>query len=75
MREHPLRPCTEQTAFWAIAVHDSATHTVYHLALVDLLSGHTLWSQTSHRPIDRAELEDAARTYRGYGWRVEAIPA
>ena len=74
MRDHPIIPCTEKTAFWAITVHDTATQTVYHVALIDLVSGHTLWSKTSTQPLDREALEEAARPYRGYGWQVEEIP-
>lgn len=73
MIKHELIPCTEKTAFWAIGCYEHGAREVWHIALIDVLSGHTLWRVTTHCPLDPERLAEVITRFRGEGWTIEPL--
>lgn len=74
MIAHPLLPAPDKTAFWSVSCTASPVTTTYHAALIDLLSGHTLWAITTPHRLDPALLRDITERFEGYGWTIEPLP-
>lgn len=73
MIEHDVIPAPDKTAFWSVSCTASPVTTTYHAALIDLLSGHTLWSITTTHRLNLAILRNITERFEGYGWTIEPL--
>lgn len=73
MIEHDVIPAPDKTAFWSVSCVTTPRLTQYHAALIDLLSGHTLWAITATCRLDPAMLRDITERFEGYGWTIEPL--